>query len=252
MEKLMKKALLMIAIALFAVGCSESGGTEPGTPPEPSANQSTAKPADDSGVQSGEQKEQNKVSTEMSHSSLADSVPKDGEEVGVIDTVYGKIVVRFFEDVAPNHVKNFKNLANKKFYDGTYFHRVIPGFMIQGGDPNTKDDDKSNDGTGGPGWNVMAEFNSVKHTRGILSAARSMDPNSAGSQFFLMHADSPHLDGQYSVYGQIVKSGKEKEGEESEYLKVVDKIVNLPRDSNDNPNEKATVKSIRIVKWPNI
>lgn len=167
--------------------------------------------------------------------------PKDGEEVAVLETNLGKVVLRFFPDVAPGHVENFKNLAKKKFYDGTKFHRVIPGFMIQGGDPNSKDDDRSNDGMGGPGYQIKAEFNRVPHVRGILSMARSQDPDSAGSQFFIVVADSGFLDGQYTVFGAVVSG-----------MDVVDKIVNLPRDSRDNPlpENPAILKSVRLAKWP--
>jgi peptidyl-prolyl cis-trans isomerase B (cyclophilin B) len=167
--------------------------------------------------------------------------PKDGDEVAVIETGQGRIVLCFFNDKAPRHVKNFKDLANKKFYDGTRFHRVIPGFMIQGGDPNTKNSDRADDGTGGPGYNVKAEFNDLKHTRGILSMARTGDPDGAGSQFFIMHENSPSLDNQYSIFGQVVEG-----------IEVVEKIVNLPKDANDNPtdDEASRVKSVKIVKWP--
>ena len=106
------------------------------------------------------------------------------QEIAVIETKFGKIEGEFFEDKAPGHVKNFKDLAKKGFYDGTIFHRVIPGFMIQGGDPNTKNADRSNHGMGGPGYSIKAEFNDTPHKRGVLSMARSQDPNSAGSQFF--------------------------------------------------------------------
>lgn len=147
-----------------------------------------------------------------------------GEEIAVLQTNLGRIVLRFFEDKAPNHVKNFKTLAREGFYDGTKFHRVIPGFMIQGGDPNTRSENRATHGMGGPPNRVRAEFNDIKHVRGILSAARSNDIHSAGSQFFLMVATSTHLDGQYTAYGEIVEG-----------LDVVDKIVSLPRDNRDNP-----------------
>ena len=149
---------------------------------------------------------------------------KPGEEVAVLDTNQGRIVIRFFEDKAPNHVANFKKLAREGFYDGTKFHRVIPGFMIQGGDPNSRNADRATHGTGGPPSRVKAEFNDARHVRGILSAARSQDVNSAGSQFFLMVATSTHLDGQYTAYGEIVEG-----------IEVADKIVALPRDHRDNP-----------------
>lgn len=147
------------------------------------------------------------------------------QEVAVFQTNHGEIVVGFFPDKAPEHVKAFKKLVSDGFYDGTRFHRVIPGFMIQGGDPNTKDlAKKSLWGTGGPGYQLKAEFNDVKHTRGVLSAARSQDRNSAGSQFFLMVANSPHLDGQYSAFGEVLSG-----------MDVVDKIVALKRDGRDCP-----------------
>ena len=118
-------------------------------------------------------------------------------EIAVIETTLGNIELEFLEDVAPGHTKNFKDLANKGFYDGTIFHRVIPGFMIQGGDPNSKSEDRSAHGTGGPGYTIKAEFNDTPHDRGVLSMARSQDPNSAGSQFYIVVKDSHFLDGQY-------------------------------------------------------
>jgi len=158
--------------------------------------------------------------------------PKAGEEVAVIETKYGKIVFKFRPDKAPKHVKNFKDLANKKFYDGTIFHRVIPGFMIQGGDPNTKDKNKKETyGQGGPGYGVIAEFNNLDHKRGVISMARSSDPNSAGSQFFVMVNDYPSLNKQYSAFG------------------VADKIVAQPRDGGDMPDERVEMK-VSIQKWP--
>lgn len=134
-------------------------------------------------------------------------------EVAVLETTSGTIVIEFFPDIAPEHVKNFKEHVKAGRYVGTYFHRVIPGFMIQGGDFNTKDDDPSNDGTGGwsykgPGTFLKAEFSDRPHKRAIVSMARSARPDSAGSQFFIMHADYPSLDGQYSVFGRVI-SGME-------------------------------------------
>ena len=156
-------------------------------------------------------------------------------EIGVIETTKGTIKVSFLEDVAPNHVANFKKLANDGFYNGTIFHRVIPGFMIQAGCPHTKTSDKSRYGTGGPGSNVDAEFSDTKHVRGILSAARSGDPNSAGSQFFVMVADSFHLDGQYSAFGEVLEG-----------MDVVDAIVSSPRDAKDIPDERIELTSVTI------
>src|SRR5512145_2025535 len=139
----------------------------------------------------------------------------------------GDIVLRFFHDVAPGHVKNFIELAKKGFYNGTTFHRVIPGFMIQGGDPNSKSPDKSRHGMGGPGYEIKAEFNATPHKRGIVSMAPSGRPDSAGSQFFICVKDSNFLDRQYTVFGEVVSG-----------MEVADQIVNVPRDKNDNPNER--------------
>ena len=153
------------------------------------------------------------------------------QEIAVIETKFGKIEVQFFKDKAPGHVKNFKDLAKKGFYDETIFHRVIPGFMIQGGDPNTKSDDRSNHGMGGPGYSIKAEFNDTPHKRGVLSMARSQDPNSAGSQFYIVVKDSAFLDGQYTAFGKVLSG-----------MTVADQIVNAPRDRRDNPNERIEMK----------
>ena len=151
--------------------------------------------------------------------------------IAVIETNFGNIVIQLFPDVAPGHVENFVKLAQDGFYDGTTFHRVIPDFMIQGGDPNSKDEDRSNDGQGGPGFTINAEFSDVPHKRGILSMARAQDPNSAGSQFFIVVKDSNFLDGQYTVFGEVIEG-----------MEVADKIVNVEKDGNDNPREKVTMK----------
>jgi peptidyl-prolyl cis-trans isomerase B (cyclophilin B) len=162
---------------------------------------------------------------------------KGGEDVAVLKTTLGTIVFRFFDKDAPNHVANFKELANAKFYDGTTFHRVIPGFMIQGGDPNSKDADRSNDGTGSGPHMLKAEFNQNKHLRGTVSMARANDPNSASCQFFICVAPAPFLDGQYSVFGQVVEG-----------MDVVDKIVSVKRDARDNPIDPVVMKSVTIEK----
>ena len=154
----------------------------------------------------------------------------------IIETKFGNITLKFFPDVAPGHVKNFIDLAKKGFYDGTTFHRVIPGFMIQGGDPNSKDANKSKHGQGGPGYTIKAEFNDKPHKRGTLSMARAGHPDSAGSQFFICVKDSPFLDKQYTVFGEV-ESG----------IEVVDKIVSQPRDRNDNPDERVEMK-VKIVE----
>lgn len=164
--------------------------------------------------------------------------PKEGADIAILDTAKGRIVVRFFPEKAPLHVANFLKLAKSGFYDGTKFHRTIPGFMIQGGDPNTKTNDRATWGMGGPPENVKAEFNDVLHTRGILSMARSQDPDSAGSQFFLMHQAYPSLDGQYTAFGMILSG-----------MDVVDKIVSGPTEGDMAKNPVAITK-ITLAKWP--
>ena len=145
----------------------------------------------------------------------------------VISTRHGDITMEFFQDAAPNHVQNFLNLARRGFYDETLFHRVIPGFMIQGGDPNSKNPDRASHGMGGPGHKVKAEFDSKPHKRGVLSMARSNDPDSAGSQFFICVADANFLDWQYTAFGEVVSG-----------MDVADKVVNMKRDGRDNPLER--------------
>ncbi len=145
----------------------------------------------------------------------------------VIKTKFGDITVELFDDIAPNHVKNFLDLAKKGFYNGTTFHRVIPGFMIQGGCPNTKEGASGAPGTGGPGYNVDAEFNDTEHRRGILSMARSSAPNSAGCQFYVVVSDSLFLDKQYTAFGNVLSG-----------MEAADQIVNQPRDARDMPNER--------------
>ena len=152
-------------------------------------------------------------------------------EIAVIETSLGNIEFEFLEDVAPGHVQNFKDLANSDFYNGTIFHRVIPGFMVQGGDPNTKSDDRSSHGMGGPGHTIKAEFNDEPHVRGIVSMARSQDPDSAGSQFFVVVKDSDFLDGQYTAFGRVIAG-----------MDVADKIVDSPRDDKDNPIDRIEMK----------
>jgi len=154
----------------------------------------------------------------------------------IIETNLGKINLELLHELAPEHVRNFTKLVEEGFYDATLFHRVIPGFMIQGGDPNTKDINLKNQwGVGGPGYNIKAEFNSRSHLRGIVSMARSQDPNSAGSQFFIITSDSTFLDREYTVFGQVIDG-----------MDVADKIVNLPRDQNDCPKQEAKMMKVTI------
>ncbi len=177
------------------------------------------------------------VSAEMKSKKFTkEEIKKMSETTAVIETKFGNIELKFFPDVAPNHVNNFIELAKKGFYDGTTFHRVIPGFMIQGGDPNSKNADKATHGMGGPGYTVKAEFSDKPHKRGTLSMARAADPNSAGSQFFICVADAPFLNKQYTVFGEVVSG-----------MDVADKIVSQPRDRRDNPNERIEMK-VKIIE----
>ena len=158
-------------------------------------------------------------------------------EVAVIKTVAGDMVIEFWPDVAPKTVENFKTLAKKGFYDGTAFHRIIKGFMIQGGDPLTKDETKQNRwGTGDPGYKIKAEFNERSHKRGVISMARSQDPDSAGSQFFICHGDPSFLDRQYTAFGKLIQ------GDE-----VLEKLATTKVGFQDRPEKRQGVESIQIV-----
>ncbi len=168
------------------------------------------------------------------------AAPRDyANTLATLETDMGDITVKFFYDKAPHHVENFVDLAASGFYDGTMFHRVIPGFMIQGGDPNTKkpEDPIHPYGTGGSGKNVKAEFNDISHKRGILSMARSSDPNSASSQFFIVVKDSTFLDNQYSAFGEVVSG-----------MDVADKIAAASRGANDRPNQPIRIKKVLLTQ----
>lgn len=164
----------------------------------------------------------------------AESVEKN--EIAIIETRFGVMKMRFLPEKAPNHCANFKRLAKTGYYDGVKFHRVIPGFMIQGGDINSRDGNRATDGMGGPGYTIDAEFNDVSHVTGIVSMARTPDPNSAGSQFFICDGSPTFLDGQYTVFGEIIE-GKS----------IIAEIVNVQRDENDNPLEPIFMR-VTIVK----
>ena len=153
----------------------------------------------------------------------------------IIETNLGTIVFKLLPDLAPETVRNFEKLARDGFYNDTLFHRVIPGFMIQGGDPNTKSGNKNTWGTGGPGHTIKAEFSSRSHHRGIVSMARAQDPDSAGSQFFIVTTDSTFLDRQYTVFGEVIEG-----------MDIADKIVNLQRDRNDCPLEEAKMLHVKV------
>ena len=158
-------------------------------------------------------------------------------EVAVIKTVAGDMVIEFWPDVAPKTVENFKTLAKKGFYDGTAFHRIIKGFMVQGGDPLTKDDTKQNRwGTGDPGYKIKAEFNERSHKRGVISMARSQDPDSAGSQFFICHGDPSFLDRQYTAFGKLIQGDD-----------VLEKLATTKVGAQDRPDKRQGVESVKIV-----
>jgi len=176
--------------------------------------------------------EENKETSPMNPSS----------EVAVIKTNEGEMVIEFWSDAAPKTVENFKKLARSGFYDGTTFHRIVKGFMIQGGDPNSKDPAKDNSyGQGGPGYKIKAEFNNHSHERGVISMARGPDPDSAGSQFFICLAPVPRLDGQYTTFGKLIKGDD-----------VLEKIGDTPvtRNSmgeNSKPTKRVVIESVKIV-----
>jgi len=176
--------------------------------------------------------EENKETSPMNPSS----------EVAVIKTNEGEMVIEFSSDAAPKTVENFKKLARSGFYDGTTFHRIVKGFMIQGGDPNSKDPAKENSyGQGGPGYKIKAEFNNHSHERGVISMARGPDPDSAGSQFFICLAPVPRLDGQYTTFGKLIKGDD-----------VLEKIGDTPvtRNSmgeNSKPTKRVVIESVKIV-----
>jgi peptidyl-prolyl cis-trans isomerase B (cyclophilin B) len=172
----------------------------------------------------------------------AKPVKNDAKEVAVIKTTEGEMVIEFWPEVAPKTVENFKKLAKDGFYDGTAFHRIVKGFMIQGGDPLTRDATKESMwGTGGPGYTIKAEFNERPHVRGIISMARSASPDSAGSQFFLCHGEAKFLDRKYTAFGKLTKGDD-----------VLEKIANTPvtpssSGENSKPTKRVGVESIKIV-----
>jgi peptidyl-prolyl cis-trans isomerase B (cyclophilin B) len=172
---------------------------------------------------------------------MSNDTASTSNEVAVLKTSYGEMTIAFWPDVAPKTVENFKKLAREGFYDGTAFHRIIKGFMIQGGCPNTKVGQTGMPGTGGPGWKVKAEFNAKAHVRGVISMARSAHPDSAGSQFFLCHGDARFLDRQYTAFGQLIK------GDE-----VLEQLANVPVKGSfggekSTPIDRVALESVKIV-----
>jgi len=180
-------------------------------------------------------------SSQSNESNPSNKTMSKDTETAIIHTSEGDMTVEFWSDVAPKTVENFKKLAREGFYNGTAFHRIIKGFMIQGGDPNTKDPSKEAlYGTGGPGYKIQAEFNDRSHQKGVLSMARSADPNSAGSQFFICDGNANFLDRQYTAFGKVVKG-----------IDVLDKIASTPvtnnRGENSKPTKRIEIKKIDLV-----
>lgn len=171
---------------------------------------------------------------------MSTPAPAAAEEQAILKTSYGEMRLKFWPDVAPKTVENFKKLAREGFYNGTAFHRIIKGFMIQGGCPNTKEGERGMPGTGGPGYTIKAEFNAKPHVRGVISMARSNHPDSAGSQFFLVHGEARFLDRQYTAFGELV-SGDE----------VLEQIANVPTKAaggeKSTPIERVALESVTIV-----
>ena len=229
------KRILYAAAAVLALACAQN------TQSDTSAATTTAESTTVASATTATATETTDTASTTSMASATSTSAKEtkpmdyANKVAEIHTSAGEIDVRFFPDKAPKHVKNFIDLAQSGFYNGIKFHRVIPGFMIQGGDPNTKSGDPRTWGTGGSPTKIPAEFNDTKHVRGILSAARTSDPNSASSQFFIMVATAPSLDNQYSVFGKVIKG-----------MEVADKIVNAPRDANDRPDNPTSIEKVVI------
>ncbi|MCU1245177.1 MAG: ppiB 1 [Acidobacteria bacterium] len=236
----MKKTLIAaVVLALFACSkpAQEQPGAQTGTQTESTSTTSSASATSTTSTVT------ERTATEAAVTPAPPAPSKEEQKqmssydnkVAELHTSQGEIDIRFFPDVAPNHVKNFLDLAEKGFYNGTKFHRIIPGFMIQGGDPNTVSGSPASWGTGGSGKNVGAEFSGVHHKRGIVSMARSNDINSASSQFFIVTSDSLFLDGAYTVFGQVTKG-----------MDVADKIVNAPKGASDRPNNPVAIESIKV------
>lgn len=233
-----------LVIAFFAIGCAKE--PEPGAP-EPAAASSTGGDEPEPQVEEpeGPYADNRLMPDEMTEEMKADmekAKPADGEEVAVFNTSKGKVVVMLYEKVAPETVANFKKLVNDDFYNGTRFHRCIPGFMIQGGDPESKDMSKSGMwGMGGPGYNINDELNPIKHEKGVLSMAHA-GPNTGGSQFFIMDGTADHLNYVHTAFGRVV-SGQD----------VVEKII-ATGDPNQNgavkPEEAVVIESLEIKPWP--
>lgn len=250
----MKKTLFVVPLLLAFVACSqpaeETAATKtPAAPAETintvqadtaTLNQTAATDTaatDTAATETAEPTNEKPAATETTAKTRKEKVNMDNpaDLVAEMKTQKGTIVIGFYPKSAPNTVKNFIELASEGFYNGTKFHRVIPGFMIQGGDPNTKTDNYATWGTGGSGKNIKAEFNDISHKRGIVSMARSADPDSASSQFFIVVKDSTFLDHQYTAFGKVLSG-----------MSVADAIVSAPRNAQDRPDNPVAIESVTI------
>ncbi len=228
----MKKLKILLFPLVAACALTACNNQDNNTPPAKSSIESSANSADKSATAASDS-----TTAKTDAAAPASTSGAKNDEVAVIKTSLGTMVVEFWPDVAPKTVENFKKLAKEGFYNGTCFHRVIKGFMIQGGDPLTKDaSQEAMWGTGDPGYKIKAEFNDRSHVRGVISMARSQDPDSAGSQFFICHGSPTQLDHQYTAFGKLIKGDD-----------VLDKIANTPTHPPDRPDTRVNVDSITIV-----
>ena len=216
--------VLMVIVAVAAMPAAAAWAAEAAE----DSKKSTTQPASEDKQADPQEQEDKPVARKTYNAPPEMKIDPEKTYTATIETTAGTMVAELNPRIAPQTVNSFVFLSREGYYDGVIFHRVIPGFMIQGGDP-------TGTGTGGPGYKLKAEFNETKHVRGVLSMARTQDPNSAGSQFFIMHDAAPFLDRQYTVFGKLTQ------GEE-----VIDKIVNAPRNASDRPHEPTTIKKITI------
>ncbi len=225
-------SFLIILIAVATMGCSKNASQGQAADGQPAQN---SKGADLNKTLSAAE-----IQALIEKAKTAPAAEVASDEVGVIETALGRIVLEFFPSVAPEHCRNFKKLAGIGFYDGVTFHRVVPGFVIQGGDILSRDADRGNDGTGDPGYTLPAEFSNLPHERGTLSMARKgYDVNTAGSQFFICVAPTPQLNGQYTVWGRVLEG-----------MDVVDKIVSTSGTDavKQTPDNPVVMNKVRVVK----
>jgi cyclophilin family peptidyl-prolyl cis-trans isomerase len=223
--------LSALALSIFVFGCGDKKTTDTDMKKQDNTTQTQTQTQNTQTTQTTPKTDTMQTKTDTSKTDTKSS------NTVIIKTSMGDIEIELFEKDAPQHVANFKKLVNSKFYNGTTFHRVIKGFMIQGGDPNSKDGDKSNDGQGGPGYTIPAEIK-AKHEKGSLAAARLGDQvnpkkESSGSQFYIVTGNASHLDGEYTVFGKVVKG-----------FDICTKIENTPVGPGDNPVEKVEIKSV--------